>query len=56
MKYNVHCNGEKIHENLSPEELSIIMQDFALKYYEGDADIMKDLYIEELVDENSNNR
>lgn len=54
MRYNVHYKGEKIHESLSPEDLTIIIQDFALDYHEGNVEICKDLYIEEVVDEDSN--
>ncbi len=33
-KYNIYCNGEKIHANLTQDEYFDIMEDFAQQFYE----------------------
>ena len=50
MKYNIYYNGERIHESLSPEECSEVMQDLALQYYDGDGIDFSKLNLEEIED------
>ena len=39
--YNILCNGRKIHENLSAEEVTEILDDYAQKYYDNTDDTIK---------------
>jgi len=50
MKYNIYYKGERIHENLSPEECSEAFQDLATQYYEGEKTDFSEIYLEEIVD------
>ena len=39
--YNILCDGRKIHENLSAEEVTEILDEYAQKYYDTTDDNIK---------------
>ena len=46
--YNILYKGNKIHENLTAEECSEILQDFSERFYSGEDMNPNDLELEEI--------
>ncbi len=49
MKYNIYYDGERIHENLSPEECAETFQELATQYYDGKLLDLSKIDLEEIV-------
>jgi hypothetical protein len=45
-KYNIYCNGRKIHADLSENEYFDIMEDYAVEYYGTGSPRPDELYTE----------
>ena len=50
MRYNIYYKGERLYENLSPEECAEAFQDLATQYYDGEKAELNEIYLEEIVD------
>jgi hypothetical protein len=49
--YNILCDGRKIHQNLSAEECTKILDDYAQKYYNtSDETINPNVFEVEVID------
>lgn len=49
IRYNILYKGRKIHANVSPEESTDILMDYAEKYYTDDQFDIHELELEEIV-------